>query len=81
MELPNTGIVKYHVKLSFDVDGLVGQSQVALDHVVGKIPAAHIARGAHPGLPGPAPGQVDHSPEEIQGARVPGALSRADLVE
>ena len=28
MELPNTGIVKYHVKLSFDVDGLVEKADI-----------------------------------------------------
>jgi DNA primase len=28
MELPNTGIVKYHVKLSFEVDGLVEKADI-----------------------------------------------------
>src|SRR6187200_1181117 len=28
MELPNTGIVKYHVKLKFDVDGLVEKADI-----------------------------------------------------
>ena len=28
MRLPNTGIVKYHVKLKFEVDGLVEKADI-----------------------------------------------------
>ena len=30
VKMPNTGIVKYHVKLKFDVDGLVEKADIII---------------------------------------------------